>query len=280
MKIGYYLFKLFPKKLFSYLFGKLMHIELPRFLHMPLLKTFVWAYKIDSQEAEAPLSHYKSLGAFFVRELKDKSRPLGASPFSPVDGVLRDLGIISQGQLPQIKGESYSVEKLLQDSNSARRFEEGLFFNFYLSPRDYHHVHYPQSGAVVSSRYIPGHLWPVNRWSLKNVEGVFAQNERVVTYLETEFGLIAVVMVAAFNVGRISVSYDTFETNQIFQFRSPKGFSAVYNPPKEVRAGERLGTFHLGSSVVILIEASSSLCKREFGIQAPANVFYGQSLFS
>jgi hypothetical protein len=99
------------------------------------------------------------------------------------------------------------------DPELAQRFTNGAFFNLYLSPQDYHHVHTPVGGKIVRSVHIPGMLWPVNDWSLANVNQLFSINERVVTYIECALGLVAVVMIGATNVGKISVVYDTFISN-------------------------------------------------------------------
>jgi phosphatidylserine decarboxylase len=72
----------------------------------------------------------------------------------------------------------------------------------------------------------------------------------VVTYIECHLGLVAVVMIGATNVGRISVVYDSFISNA----GAGTIVAREYEPPIDVAAGERLGTFHMGSSVVVLIE--------------------------
>ena len=69
------------------------------------------------------------------------------------------------------------------------------------------------AGNIVRSVHIPGKLWPVNDWSLANVNELFSINERVVTYIESPQGLVAVVMIGATNVGKISVVYDSFISN-------------------------------------------------------------------
>lgn len=275
----YYLLYLLPKKLVSFTAGKLLHVGLPPFLAIPCIKAFSTLYAIDLSEAEKKISDYSSLGAFFTRELKAGCRPISGDFVSPVDGVLRNRGRIEGAHIPQVKGISYTVSDLLGDAIYAGAFGSGIFFNLYLSPRDYHHVHSPVSGQIVEARYIPGHLWPVNEWSLKHIEGVFVRNERVVTYIQSETaGFVAVVMVGAFNVGRISVTYDDFTTNELFSRRSPGGFSSEYHPAKEIGAGERLGTFHLGSSVIVLVEHSSPLCRSDTLLRNPGTIRFGERL--
>ena len=71
------------------------------------------------------------------------------------------------------------------------------------------------------------------------------------TYIDSTFGLVAVVMIGATNVGKISVGYDSFISNVAGTTQT-----AVrnYDPTIPIAAGDRLGTFHMGSSVVVLLE--------------------------
>jgi phosphatidylserine decarboxylase len=47
------------------------------------------------------------------------------------------------------------------------------------------------------------------------------------------------------------VTYDSFISNKV---GTDEPAVRNYHPPKPITAGERLGTFHMGSSVVMLIE--------------------------
>ena len=85
----------------------------------------------------------------------------------------------------------------------------------------------------------------------QRVASKFSINERVVTYVDSPFGVAAVVMVGATNVGKISVSYDTFISNAA---GTKSTVAREYSPPFAIAAGDRLGTFHMGSSVVMLLE--------------------------
>jgi phosphatidylserine decarboxylase len=240
-----------PKNRLSRTAGRLVHARLPRPIARRLVRWFARTYQIDVGAASMPIEEYPSIGHFFIRDLREGLRPIEGDFVSPVDGVLRNFGTIADGRLEQIKGKTYTVERFLGDPDYAKRYENGSFFNLYLSPQDYHHVHSPVSGGVVRSVHIPGKLWPVNDWSLANVEELFSINERVVTYIESHLGLVAVVMIGATNVGKMSVVYDTFISNAADADRT---VARTYDPPKAIGAGDKLGTFHMGSSVVILLE--------------------------
>lgn len=239
-----------PKNHLSRAVGRLVHTPLPKPIARRLVHWFAKTYQIDIDAAEGEIHDYKSIGHFFTRDLREGLRPIEGDVVSPVDGTLRSFGIVANGHLEQIKGKNYTVASFLGDESYAKRFEGGAFFNLYLSPQDYHHVHSPVSGKITRSVHIPGKLWPVNDWSIANVEQLFSVNERVITYIESNVGLVAVTMIGATNVGKISVIYDSFISNR----RASKTQSRNYDPPIDIAAGGRLGTFHMGSSVVMLFE--------------------------
>ena len=100
--------------------------------------------------ADREIHEYPSVGHFFIRDLREGLRPIEGNFVSPVDGVLRNYGVIADGRLEQIKGKTYTVARFLGDEGHARRYEQGAFFNLYLSPQDYHHVHSPVGGKGCS----------------------------------------------------------------------------------------------------------------------------------
>lgn len=277
--LSFLFFKLLPKNCLSYFFGKLMDVRLPSPILSFLIKAFAYFFSVDLNNASKEINEYKSIGDFFIRELKPGLRLVGGGLVSPIDGVLRDFGQILSCMIPQVKGIGYSIEELLRDSQKARAFDKGFYFNLYLSPKNYHHVHAPLSGQIVESRYIPGTLWPVNDWAISNVPGLFCQNERIITYIDSELGQIAVVMVGAFNVGRISLSYDSFESNDFFGEISKTALQRSYERGIEIKAGQKLGTFHMGSTVVLMFPESSKLDLATIAFSAGSELQYGQTLF-
>ena len=241
-----------PKNHLSRAIGGLVHVRWPQPIARRLVSWFANTYQIDVDAATKPLHEYPSIGHFFTRDLREGLRPIESELVSPVDGTLRGFGMIRDNRLEQIKDKSYSVASFIGDEEQAARYENGVYFNLYLSPQDYHHVHSPTTGNVARSVHIPGALWPVNDWSLANIDELFSINERVVTYLDSpRFGRVAVVMIGATNVGKISVTYDAFLSNEA---RARTTAIRNYHPPRPLQAGDRLGTFHMGSSVVVLIE--------------------------
>jgi phosphatidylserine decarboxylase len=241
MTIAVSLFSLLPKKFLSKCWGLFMDIRYPAPIHRLAVFIFASITGADCKEAELEPWQYRSIGEFFVRRLKPGARPLGAGiqkGICPVDGHLRDVQKISGRSLLQVKGVTYSVGALVGSKELAAELEGGQSFNFYLSPKDYHRIHCPIDAGVESVTRVSGELWPVNNWSWANIPGLFTINERLVVELSTELGKVVMVLVGAYNVGRISTA-----------------FAWPASEPVMLKAGDHLGTFGMGSSVVLLYGA-------------------------
>ena len=63
---------------------------------------------------------------------------------------------------------------------------------------------------------------------------------------------MAVCKIGAMNVGKISLAYDDAVTNRLFGKRYEKFYAKEEH--KAVKRGEEIGTFNLGSTVIILFE--------------------------
>lgn len=242
--------RLLPLRLVSRLAGWLAGRRWPRPLLDRVISLYVKHYGVDMDEADVPPSGYRTLGEFFVRPLKEGARSVDPSPdavVSPVDGRLVTAGEIEAGRLIQAKGLDYSTADLLGSPGAAEPFAGGTYATIYLSPRDYHRIHAPLAGRVASVRRRRGRLLPVNDLSVPFVRDLFATNERVIVSMETEAGPLAVVMVGATNVGRISLAFAV-------QTAGRRRADWDWTPEREIRLakGEELGRFELGSTVVLL----------------------------
>ena len=242
---------IFPKSLLSSWVGRVMHYPLPPPFAQTSVRLFAHWYHLNLAEAELLLERYPTIGALFSRRLKPGVRPIGQGPVHPVDALITASGPIDQRTLLQGKGSTYTLEELVHNPQVAKHFEHGSFLTYYLCPTDYHRVHAPVDGAVRWSCHIPGACWPVNAWGVQTVAKLYCVNERVVTLLETPRGYVAVVMVAAMDVGQMTLAYDAAITTTR---RGPRRTitETVYTPPKPLTTGEELGVFHLGSTVIVL----------------------------
>lgn len=248
------LVRLLPRAALSRAVGAATRVRAPASLHRVVMRRFARAYHVQLDEADRPLEGYHTFSEFFSRGLKEGARPIDAGErtvISPVDGIVSEAGVIERGECVQAKGLVFPVAELLGDPAAAQSFsDQGCFATLYLSPRDYHRVHAPLGGAITGWRYLPGELWPVNPASVRSVPGLFALNERLVTWLETPAGRCAVVMVGATCVGRIRATYD----DVLGQSGRPAS-ARTYASPLPLAKGAELGRFEMGSTVILLFAA-------------------------
>ena len=249
-----------PERMISRLLGHMARTRWPKFILRPALRWYINHFGVDMEEAAWPLEAYHSFTHFFTRPLRPGLRPLDESPeavVSPVDGKVYVHGTLEDGTLIHAKGKRYSAASLLGSKEEAERFVGGSFVTIYLSPRDYHRIHSPLSGTGTSFTYLPGKLLPVNPPSVAMFPRLFAENERLVTYIENEkAGTFAMVKVGATNVGRIVLSYRDYVTNR---WDSPDVTHVELNPTVEFEKGSEVGMFEMGSTVILLFEPGVTL---------------------
>lgn len=241
--------RLVPRNAVSRLVGRAAGREASPETVQHAVDAFVRAYGVDVAEAVVPAGGYRSFNDFFTRELVPGARPIESDPnafVSPADGKLEDFGPVDDGAVFTIKGRPYDAVELLGDRGLAERYRGGSYYIVYLSPRDYHRVHAPVSGAVTRLAYLAGTLYPVNSIGTDHVERVFARNERVVVVQDSAaFGEVSTVLVGAIGVGRIGLAFDPVETNT-----GSGAFSRELSHGPTIRAGQELGRFNLGSTVI------------------------------
>jgi len=246
-----------PQGALSRSFGRLADTKIPKPLRRVVLGGFAKALGIDAAQAEHPIEHYESLNGFFVRRLRTGSRTWptdGRTAGSPVEAVAGQLGRVSAGTLLQAKGRWYSLAALLDDEQEARQFEHGSYVTLYLSPRHYHRIHTPVAGGVGKARHVPGQLLPVNAPSVAHVPNLFVTNERLMSYVDSAIGRVAVVAIGAYNVGRISAAFDPDWSSQawVTNRKAVGAETRSYEPPVKLETGQEIMAFHLGSTVVLL----------------------------
>ncbi len=254
--------RVLPRKRISYAMGRLADANVPQAVLDRAIAAFVKAYGINLSEAVIPPGGFSSFDDFFTRKLKEGARPIEPAEdimVSPADGKVEDCGEIDlRGEL-RIKGRVYRVEELLDEAD-AEAYRGGYFAVVYLSPRDYHRVHAPVTGAVSRSRHISGTLYPVNKIGLEHRPRLFAENERVAITQETNTGKIVTVMVGAIGVGRISLAFDdaiwTNSTGKELGERTE--VLRDYDDGPLIVKGAELGTFHLGSTAIVFVPKAAN----------------------
>ncbi len=244
--------------------GHLSRIRLPQWLARQVISVFVRNYAINTGEIKEPLASFRSLNQFFIRELNPVFRPIDPNGIvSPVDGRIITWGTLRKDSIVQAKEINYSVDELVTPTLS-EPFYDGHFMTFYLAPSDCHRIFAPVSGQIITSRQIPGTLFPVREPYVSNTPGLFARNERLITIMETEAGKVAVVKVGAFNVSSITVTYDDHIRRNHLRH---------YSPAKYVDKGQWLGTFNFGSTVILIFQKKRMAFHQNIG---HVKIRYGQ----
>jgi len=234
---------------------------------------------------DSELDNYPNLGALFRRKLKDGVRPVdaGAPIVSPADGHIIWFGEVSpDGQLEQVKGVSYSLEKFLGnndvktdfDSNNNNNTSSSLLRNpevnslyhclIYLAPGDYHRYHSPADWTIEERKHFPGELFSVSPGVTRWLKGLFNYNERVVYSGTWEHGFFCYAPVGATNVGSIKAYFDPSLTTNLSRRQRKRAIQRgeinddghlVFPSPIAMGKGDPFGEFNLGSSIVLVFEA-------------------------
>ncbi|WP_126425147.1 archaetidylserine decarboxylase [Brevibacillus marinus] len=240
-----------PQNAMSRTMGK---ITASRFSRL-VIRGYINLYKVDVSMIEKPVEEYRTLKEFFTRRLQPHARPIAEGPeivVSPVDGTVSQMGDIDQGTLIQAKGKPYTLLELLgYDAEMAERWYGGRFITIYLSPRDYHRIHMPIDGKLIQYTYLPGRLYPVNQLGVEHVDKLFARNERLITYIDSQaVGCVAMVKVGALFVGSVKVHYGPATTN----VRRGRQVCQAFPETPFYEKGRELGWFEFGSTVILLFE--------------------------
>jgi phosphatidylserine decarboxylase len=248
------LFRLLPKGFISRVFGYMSLIYFPSAIMKRIITWYSTKYGVNLDEAEIPSGGFKNLNSFFTRKLKKDARKIDAAEktiTSPTDSRVDRFGDIKKDIILQAKGIDYSLYELIP-SAEAEKFVDGKYITLYLSPGDYHRIHSPVTGQITGFFNIPGKLYTVQDFMVKGFKGLFSVNERLITYIQTSKGVVAVCKIGAMNVGKISLSYNNCVTNRFFRRKNEFFYPADKRPV--INKGDEVGTFNLGSTVILLFQ--------------------------
>ena len=275
--------KMLPTRAGSRLWGRLHRVELPRQLRRPvyLAWTRVFDCNLDEMAAEE-LESFPHLEAFFTRTLRDGVRPVDADALlvSPADGTVLSHGEIKGNQLLQVKGLTYpargffgraydTVEHAADDAGSKL-----MQITIYLAPGDYHYFHSPAQWYPKGILHKGGALLPVMVPLVRAVNGIFLANERVVMHGTWKHGPFLYAAVGAYNVGSMTIdAAPELRTNV-----DAAGGNADYAQDIDVAVmekGDRVGCFHLGSTVILVFRAPKDF---EFNVHPGQQLRYGEAI--
>jgi len=226
------------KKLFSKIYGCFCDSKMSK----KRISAFIRDFGIDICICEKKLDQFESFNDFFTRKLTKESRPidcvLGAL-ISPGDGKLMAYDNIDLNKLVQVKGYTYSFNKLINDSSTVSKFSEGTCLILRLSPTDCHRFHFIDNGICEETKKIKGDYYSVNPIALKSVTELFCKNKREWSIFHSDnFGDVLCIEVGATFVGSII---------------------QTYVPGKRVKKGDEKGYFKFGGSTNIIFFEKSKV---------------------
>jgi len=279
------LYKLWPLRMESRIWGWFARIELPEFLRAPVIGYFARYVGCDLSEAEQQdLTKYVSVNEFFRRTVKPELRPLAnALLVSPSDGVVQVCGQVVNDRIEQVKGFSYTLgafvgEDLAKQLKNRRKKspDDQLYYCvIYLSPADCHRFFSPVQWKIDLRRHITGYLLSVNKNALARVPTLFATNERVLLTGEWKYGFFSMTPVGATHVGSIVLGCEeTLKTND-WRKRIGDVDDKHYDSGVPKNRGDYVGEFNMGSSVVLIFEAPKEF---KFALKVGDKLKYGQTL--
>ena len=209
---------------------------------------------LDMRQFDKP-ENYPTLNKLFTRSfLQEKEITSDSSiMISPVDALVTDFGEICEHKAYQIKGMEYDINELFGEHHqeATLAIEGGQFVNLYLSPKDYHRYHTPDTLTILALTHIPGKLYPVNFPLLRNKKDLFIENERVIIECRDQKGnTFIMVLVGALNVGKMVVTFEeSINTNS--DIREPKHYTYEN---LSLQKGELFGWFEMGSTILLFTQ--------------------------
>lgn len=219
-----------------------------------LIGLAVAQFKINVAEAADPeLANYESFNAFFTRALRPGARTADPDPMAllmPADGRMSQCGRIEAGRIFQAKGQSFTAAELLGDAAAAEAYADGWFANIYLSPRDYHRVHMPWAGTLTETVHVPGRLFSVAPWAVRDIPRLFARNERLVCHFDTDFGPMCMVMVGALLVSGVETVWNGVN---IPAYRDQPWRLDFRGQQIHLPRFAEMARFNYGSTVIVLV---------------------------
>lgn len=188
---------------------------------------YIKHYGVSEETIELPIKEYGSIQAFFTRKLaaeKTAFKTDHETYASPVQGLVKDFGKVTEKKSFYIKNKMYQLEELIGKKDCD--ISNSHFIILYLSPKNYHRFHAPISGKYTFIKNLGKLSYPVNQQSVDYVEGLFTKNYRAVYQMNDDY----YVPVGALNINSIKETFTSGDT---------------------LSAGDELGYFNFGSTVIL-----------------------------
>ncbi len=231
-----------------------------------LIRTISRLADINTDEALSPnMDDYASFNAWFTRALKPGARKFDLDPqafLSPCDGRISETGALQANSILQAKGNDYSLQDLLAGDPVCTQLADGWFSTIYLSPRDYHRIHMPITGRLQRMIHVPGRLFSVAPYTVRQIPRLFARNERVISIFATDAGPLVMVLVGAMLVS----STETVWAGEVTPSKN-KDISVKDYTEEDITLakGDEMGRFNMGSTVILLMPRGAVEGLADFG---------------
>ena len=221
------LYPLVNSSFISKVVGTFMNSRLSKIL----IKKFIKKHNINIDDYEK--EKYNNFNDFFIRKIKKEKRLVDKNInnlIAPCDSKVTDYKVTNDLTF-DIKNSKYSLSSIINDKTLEKEYLNGDILVFRLSPEDYHHYFFFDSGKIEKSYEIKGKYHTVNPIVYDKHE-VFKENSRVVNVLKTDnFNKCLYIEVGALLVGKIVNNKKT----GIFKREEEKGY------------------FKFGASTVVLV---------------------------
>jgi phosphatidylserine decarboxylase len=218
------------------------------------MRRFLRRYGIDARELMDDPAKLDTLRKVFERKIRYwECRPLPRKEqcvVCPADSRVM-LGSLRECSGLFLKGKFFDFPELLGGKGSRwqRRFADGDFAVFRLTPERYHYTHIPAAGCVADFYAVGGRYHSCNPNAAVQLLTPYSKNRRVVTIIDTDceggeqIGYVAMVEVVALMVGQIEQRYsvERYDDPQPMQ----RGLLLQKGAPKAL--------FRPGSSTVVLL---------------------------
>ena len=217
----------------SKVFSLFFELKISRLLIRPYCSFFGLNSEYLGQfESESGNATYGSYSDFFRRRYK--TDPVIESDLVwPCEGYICDWGSFKEKKDSMVKGQKLDLSLIFSQD---RKIDDNYYFvNVFLHNHNYHYVHAPVTGHIKRITRIAGDLIFLRPWFYERSDVSYPsfRNERVIYEIEdAEKKVWYLAMVGGFGVGSIEVFSQADENS-------------------EVRVGQQIGRFKLGSTVCI-----------------------------
>lgn len=235
-----YFFKFLLAPFYNWLMHLIAYGPWGSFIHGIL----IWLYKkCLGIEYSRPLK-FARLGDFFLRPIGFNTSEVAL--VSPVEAcVLDGPRQLDLHSAVEVKGLTYKWSGFPELDSQEQTYS--FFWNFYLSPRDYHWFHAPCAGEQLEAYRHAGASFPVNGFGRWLCPELYSENERLsFRWTHPQLGRVLLICVGAMGVSRIRSELGEVAYNRWTPLQD------------QLNKMDCLGGFELGSTVLLLVQEYQS----------------------